>query len=139
MFDGNPTRLAHLKTALKKLLNTLDSIPEGQEELKYDVESTLRLYEVIFHAFIMLIPGYALPVTGFWTDCDAEVRETLFDFVVDAGLAADREGLNSPEQRFKAFQDGSVLSDSGNDYSRYFGHAPSFQRLCEVLGGADTK
>ena len=135
----NHTQLAHLKTALKKLLNTLDSVPESSEEVKYDVDSTLRLYEVIFHAFIMRTPGYHLPMTGFWIDCDAEVREALVDFIADAGLAAEREGLHSPEQRFVAFQDDSVLSDSGNDYCRYFGRAPSFQRLCDVLGRADTK
>jgi len=119
-----------MKTTLKNLLDSLDAISKDYAEVG-DTDVREQMYEAIYHAFIIQTPGYTLPGTFgmFESAGDAAVRAALSEFIP----AACRAGLQSPQDRFAAFQDGSVLSDSGNPFDEYFGYSDSFDDLSSAM------
>jgi hypothetical protein len=119
-----------VKEALKKLLDSLEGIASEHEEVT-DTDVREQMYEAVFHGFIVQTPGYTLPQSfGMFEPAgNAMVRAAFAEFIP----AANQSGLASPEQRFAAFQDSSVLSRQGNAYDEFFGHAESFQKLCASM------
>ena len=124
-----------MKTTLKKLLDRLDAISKDHEEVG-DTDVREQMYEAVYHAFIVQTPGYTLPgkFGMFESAGDAAVRAALSEFIP----AACGAGLSTPQDRFTAFQDGSVLSDVGNPYDEYFGHSDSFDELSAAMSRPST-
>jgi hypothetical protein len=109
-----------MKTALKKLLDTLDVIHETHGEL-LDTEVCEALAAVLYNAYIRPAHGYVVPTSFgmFSPAADALVHTALSEFISEAcGIAR----LRSPQQRLESFQDDSVVSASGRTYRCYFGH-----------------
>jgi hypothetical protein len=124
-----------MKAELKSLLNQLDSIAEEHGEVT-DTDVREQMYAAVHHGFIMQTPGYRVPKSYglFEPEGDAAIQSALSNFIEAASFAAEREGLKTPQLRFDAFQDGSVLSDGGYPYDEYFGHAESFEKLVQMMG-----
>src|SRR4051812_32735979 len=96
-----------MEAALKKLLDTLDSIAEEHAEVS-DTDVREQMYESVYHGFILQTPGFTLPaVFGMFDPAgDVAIRAALAEF-----LSAPRAAsFGTPQERFDAFQDGSVLS-----------------------------
>jgi hypothetical protein len=119
-----------MKTILKRLLDRLDAISKEHEEIG-DTDVREQMSEAVYHAFIVQTPGYALPATfGMFEPAgNAAVRAALSEFIA----AARDVGLPTPQQRFAAVRDGSVLSEAGNPYDEHFGHAASFEELTAAM------
>ena len=124
-----------MKTELKRLLNQLDAISNDYEEIS-DTDVREQMAEAIYHGFIVQTPGYTLPAEFgmFQPAGDTAVRAALAEFLP----AACRAGIPTPQQRFAAFQDASVLSDAGNPYDEYFGHSDSFDELSAAMSKPAT-
>jgi hypothetical protein len=115
-----------MKTALHRLLNRLDEIARDHEDVG-DTDVREQMYEAIYHGFIIQTPGYELPATFgmFNPEGDSSVHDALSEFMASACAV----GLSTPEERFKAFQDPSVSSNTGNPYDEYFGHSNSLEEV----------
>lgn len=122
-----------MRIQLSKLLNRLDAILKDHEEVG-DTDVREQMYEAVYHGFIVQTVGYSLPAKfGMFEPAgDAAVRAALAEFVP----AACALGISTPQERFAAFQDGSVLSDSGCPYDEYFGHSNSFEELSAAMSRA---
>lgn len=119
-----------MKSALKQLLNRLDAIRQDHAELR-DAEVRLALTAVIYHGFILQVPGYALPESlGMLSaEANAAVRIALAEFLE----AAANTGAHTPLHRFAAFQNPMVESDAGHCYEKYFGYSPSYEHLVAAM------
>ena len=119
-----------MKAALKHLLNRLDAIAEEHGEVT-DTDVREQMYEAVYHGFIVQTPGYTLPAEFglFEAPGNTVVRAALSEFITAACAA----GIATAADRFAAFQDESVLSDDGNPYDEYFGHADNFEQLTAVM------
>jgi hypothetical protein len=124
-----------MKATLKKLLDRLDAISKDHEEVG-DTDVREQMFEAVYHAFIIQTPRNTLPTKFgmFESAGDAAVRAALSEFIPGACNA----GLSTPQERFAAFQDGSVLSDASNPYDEYFGHLDSFDELSAVMSRPST-
>ena len=119
-----------MKTTLKSLLDSLDAVSATSAEVT-DTDVRERMYQAVYHGFIIQTADYALPSEFgmFQPAGNSAVRAALADFLPAARTVAHDTGLSAPQQRFEAFQDGSVLSTVGNPYDEYFGHADSLEQL----------
>ena len=124
-----------MKPTLKKLLDKLDAISKDHEEVG-DTDVREQMSEAVYHAFIVQTSGYTLPTKFgmFESAGDGAARAALSEFMP----AACGAGLSTPQDRFAAFQDGSVLSDAGNSYDEYFGHSDSFDELSAAMSPPST-
>ncbi len=113
-----------MKSILKCLLNRLDAVERDHEEVG-DTDVREQMSVAIFHAFVAKTPDYGLPSEFglFDPEGDAAVRAALAEFVEAAG----RLPLTTPQDRFAAFQDGTVRSDAGRTVDHHFGHAADWE------------
>ncbi|MGB8168029.1 MAG: hypothetical protein WCF18_11095 [Chthoniobacteraceae bacterium] len=111
---------------LKQLLDRLDDIRKEHPELA-SADVRRALVAVIYHGFIMRVPGYSVPESLGMTSPggNAAVRIALAEFLD----ATTNSSARTPVQRFAAFQNPTVESDAGHCYAEYFGYTPSFERL----------
>jgi hypothetical protein len=125
---GNSTRT--MKGHLKRLLDQLDSTMESHEEVG-DTDVREQMYAAVYHGFIVQTPDYTLPSEfGMFEPAgNSAVRSALTEFI----SAASALGIPTPQQRFEAFQDNSVLSSAGNAYDEYFGDAGSLDELPTLM------
>jgi hypothetical protein len=109
-----------MKAALKKLLDTLDSIAETHGEVQ-DTDVCEALADTLDNAFIHQTPRYVVPASfGMFTPAgDALVHAALSEFV---STARDIARLRTAQQRRYAFQDRSTVTAAGHTYRDYFGH-----------------
>jgi hypothetical protein len=116
-----------MKKALKALLNALDTIAEDHEEVT-DTDVRERMRDVVEHALLEPVPGYAVPdeFGMFEPDGNARVKAALVRFVAAAKVEA--AGLTTRRDRLNAFQDIDVVSRDGNTYDEYFGYDDSLER-----------
>lgn len=122
--------------ALKNLLDDLSSIGGDHCEVE-DTDVREQMYAAVFHGFIEQTPGFALPeFFGMFEDEGNErVKGALARFLEDAVVEAKKLGLISPAQRFRAFEDGSITSDSGQPFDDFFGSAASYDGAKAAFGG----
>ena len=121
--------------ALKNLLNDLSDIGGDHCEVE-DTDVREQMYAAVFHGFIQQTPGYALPdFFGMFEDeGNQRVKDALSRFLVDAVGEARKLALASPAQRFRAFENGSIISDSGQPFDDFFGSATSYEGAKAAFG-----
>lgn len=119
-----------MQTELKHLLDRLDAIRKEHPDL-VSAEVRPALAAAIYHGFIARVPGYALPESlGLTSPAgNAAVRIALAEFL-DATVDC---AARTPEQRYASFQNGTVESDAGHCYAKYFGYAPSLEALAAAM------
>jgi hypothetical protein len=119
-----------MKTALKQLLDRLDSIKKVHPEIT-DAEVRRAMAVTIYHGFIARTSGFSLPgsLGMFSEQGDAAVRIALAEFLDAAAETTAR----TPVQRYAVFQDPTVESEAGNCYVNYFGYAPSYHDVLAAL------
>jgi hypothetical protein len=124
-----------MKTILKQLLNRLDAISNDNGEVG-DTDVREQMSEAVYHTFIMQTPGYTLPSEFgmFGPAGNAAVHAALSEFVA----AACGAGLSTPQERFSAFQDSSVLSDAGHPYDEYFGYSDNLDEWSAAMSRPAT-
>jgi hypothetical protein len=121
--------------ALKHLLDDLEAIGLEHMEVE-DTDVREQMYAAVYHGFIEQTPGYALPETFgmFEAEGDAAVRDALIRFLDAARREAQRLGLAAPAQRFRAFENGEILSDGGKPYDDFFGSAETYEQVKAAFG-----
>lgn len=115
---------------LKHLLDRLDAIRLAHPEVR-DADVRHALVAAVYHGFVLRVPGYSLPESLGMASAEgnAAVRIALAEFL-DASSVS---GARTPLQRFAAFQDATVESESGRCYSDYFGYQPSYEDLISAM------
>ena len=107
---------------------------DSHEEIG-DTDVRERMYEAVFHGFILQTHGYDLPTEFGMFDAkgNAKVRKALGDFIDTAKVEAQKLGLTSEEQRFSSFQNPDATGRDDLTYDEFFGHAESFEHLKEAM------
>ena len=103
--------------ALYTLINELEIIAKDNEDL-WEIESKLRLSDMMANAFILQKDGYILPTTfGLESkDSDEAISKALNKYIETMLLYK----LDNPERRWRAFQDLDVDSVEDNDIEDFF-------------------
>ena len=124
-----------MKTELKHLLDTLDTIAAEHDEVT-DTDVREQMYEAVYRGFIIQQPGYVVPSKfGMFTPAGDElVHRALAEFIPVACAA----GPSVPQRRFEAFQDDSVVSGEDHAYDWFFGYSESLEQLTAAYGGPHT-
>ncbi len=122
--------------ALKNLLNDLSAVGDDHSEVE-DTDVREQMYAAVFHGFIEQTPGFELPgFFGMFEDEGNErVKASLARFVADAIPEAKKLGFSSPSQRFAAFENGSITSDSGQPFDDFFGSASTYEGAKAAFAG----
>ncbi len=113
-----------MKTALKQLVDDLDSVFAEHEEVG-DTDVREQMYEAVSKSFIIPQPGYVLPAEFgmFSDDGNKKVKSALRKFFAQPDVLAASSQIKTPEARLAAFQDTNVKSSKGHTYDEYFGYA----------------
>jgi len=103
--------------ALYTLINELEIIAKDSEYL-WEIESKLRLSDVMVKAFILQKDGYILPTTfGLESkEGNEAVAKALNKYIETMSLYK----LENSEKRWRAFQDFDVDSEEDNDVEDFF-------------------
>ena len=119
--------------ALKRLLNALDRIMESHEELG-DTDVRERMYEAVFHGFIVQTNGYVLPEEFgmFEPGGNHKVKKALQEFIESARKETVGK-LATPHERLSAFQDPEVTGRDDLTYDEFFGHAEALENLAKMF------
>jgi len=103
--------------ALYELVNELEIIAQNSSEL-WEIESKLRLSDIMANAFILQKDGYILPTTFGLESKEANeaLRKALSKYIDTMSLY----NLDTKEKRWRAFQDLDVDSVEDNDVEEFF-------------------
>jgi hypothetical protein len=117
-------------------LDDLDAASAGHYEAGDTAVRDCR-YLAVYHGFIEQTAGYALPNEfGMYTaEGNAWNKAALAKFIKAATAEAKKLGLDTPEARFEAFQDGRVSSREGSSYDDHFGSADSYEAFKRAMEG----
>jgi len=110
--------------ALRQLLEALESVGEGHEEI-FDTDVREQMYDAVISVLIDPKDGYGLPAEFrmFTPEGNAAVHQALAQFLPPLVEAARAAGLTTPRQRLLAFQNDEVeTSGGGNYYDDFFGY-----------------
>jgi hypothetical protein len=113
-----------IENELKILLNDLDLVGKDFEEVG-DTDVREQMSETIYHRFLKPSNSYNIPdeFGMFSYEGNKQVKAALIRFLSAVESKIGVPGLETPEERLKAFQDEDIESDDGMFYDDYFGYA----------------
>ena len=111
-----------LKTTIKTLLDELERIGEVHGEI-CDTMVREMLFDAVYAGFFKPREGFVLGDRfGLYEpEGNAEVREALARFISAAPSQAADLGLNTPNERLRAFYAPGILSEQGLSIDEFFG------------------
>lgn len=121
------SRADKVMTSLQRLLDDLDRIRTSSPEIS-DTAVRDELFQAAFVGFVEQTRGYRLPdrFGMFSPGAEAEVRSAMARFIKDASLEAQERQLDTPEERFAAFEEPAAMSRGGTPRFVFFGSAGSY-------------